>query len=256
MPLALSRFLVSFAFDLGRYVVVATPVYVVFWVWLGERLRSRWLRPAPPRSADTRREVLHSFVSAVVFSLTGVLVLVGADHGILRLYTDPLRHGLAYLVLSPLAVIVAQDAYFYFTHRAMHHRWLFRAVHAVHHRSRHTSPWTAYAFSPAEALVHAAFVPLVLLVVPLHPIALFVVLGYMIVRNVFGHLGIELLPAGFTSNRLGRWHTTTTHHALHHTRPGSHYGLYFTWWDRWLGTEDARYEAEFQGATGSGRLAS
>ena len=144
-------------------------------------------------------------------------------------------------------LLVLQDAYFYWTHRAMHHRRLFRAVHHVHHLSRTPSPWAAYAFAPAEALVHAAFVPLVTLVVPVHELALFAFLAIMIARNVLGHLGVELLPAG-ALRRIG-WSTTTTHHALHHHRPHGNYGLYFTWWDRLCGTTDPSYEATFATVT-------
>ena len=31
------------------------------------------------------------------------------------------------------------------------------------------------------------------------------------------------------------------HHSLHHSRLSVHFGLYFTFWDRVCGTQDARY---------------
>src|SRR5262249_3233016 len=80
--------------------------------------------------------------------------------------------------------------------RAMHHPRVFRWMYRVHHRSHNPSPWAAYAFAPSEALVHAAFVPLVTLVMPVNGWALFAFLGFMIARNVLGHLGVELFPAG------------------------------------------------------------
>jgi sterol desaturase/sphingolipid hydroxylase (fatty acid hydroxylase superfamily) len=39
--------------------------------------------------------------------------------------------------------------------------------------------------------------------------------------------------------------TTVTHHDLHHARAGTNYGLWFTWWDRMMGTEDPTYYARF-----------
>jgi lathosterol oxidase len=249
----LSTLLVSLAFDVGRYVLVAAPAFLVFWMWLGPRFRRRWLRPSAPDGASTRREIAYSISTIVVFSLASVGLYVGARAGVMHLYTDVADHGVPYLVASTVLVIALQDAYFYFTHRAMHHRWLFRAVHRVHHLSRHTSPFTAYAFSPLEAAVHAAFVPLVLLVLPVHPIALFTFLGFMMVRNVLGHLAIELYPSGFATSRWGCMHTTATHHALHHARPGTNFGLYFTLWDRLLGTTDPTYEQRFEAAAGGGR---
>lgn len=243
------RFLLSLALDLGRYVLVAGPVFLVFWLWLGDRLQARWLRPTSPDQASMRREILASLRTAVIFATFGAAVFAGTRAGVFRIYEDAHLHGIPYLLVTPLLLIILQDTYFYFTHRAMHHRSLFRVMHFEHHVSRHTSPFTAYAFSPLEACVHALFVPLATLFMPAHELALFAFLGFMIVRNVLGHLAIELYPAGFVTSRFGRTQTTTTHHALHHLRPNTNYGLYFTLWDRVLGTTDATYERRFQAAT-------
>jgi sterol desaturase/sphingolipid hydroxylase (fatty acid hydroxylase superfamily) len=247
VPDVLADLLLSLGLNFGRYALVAGPAFVVFWLWRGERLRGRWLRPSPPDRAGMRRDIAYSMSTVLVFSAVANGLYVGTKAGIFRVYSDPARYGLGYLLASPVLLIVLHDAYFYFTHRALHHRALFH-IHRVHHLSRHTSPFTAYAFSPAEALIHAAFLPLVTLVVPAHLGALFVFLVFMVVRNVHGHLAIELWPAHFAKSPFWSLHTSTTHHALHHLRPGTHFGLYFTLWDHLLGTDDATYAARFEEA--------
>jgi sterol desaturase/sphingolipid hydroxylase (fatty acid hydroxylase superfamily) len=184
--------------------------------------------------------------TVLVFSLTGVAVYYAGQAGWLRRYEDVAERGWLWFAATVVLLVVLQDTYFYWTHRALHHRRLYRVVHRVHHRSTNPSPWTAYAFSPFEALVHAAFVPLVWLVVPMHEAAVFVFLAFMIVRNVLGHLSIELYWPGFTGGRFSGWHTTTTHHTLHHQHFTSNYGLYFTFWDRVIGTTDPRYHSTFE----------
>ncbi|HEY1691142.1 MAG TPA: sterol desaturase family protein [Polyangiaceae bacterium] len=235
----------NLAFDAGRYVVVAGAAFLVFWVWGRERWRRRLVNRAFGRAGQVRREVAYSASTALLFSMVGTGVWFGGRAGILRLYTDVPRHGWAYLAGTVLVLVVLQDAYFYWTHRAMHHPRLFRHVHRVHHQSHDPSPLAAYAFAPTEALVHAAFVPLMALWLPLHPLAIGAFLAFMILRNVLGHLGIELFPRWFVRSAWTRWSTTTTHHTLHHRRVGTNYGLYFTWWDRWMGTTDPTYEATF-----------
>jgi lathosterol oxidase len=37
------------------------------------------------------------------------------------------------------------------------------------------------------------------------------------------------------------WITPVSHHHFHHARNRGNFGLYFTWWDRWCGTEDPEY---------------
>ena len=41
---------------------------------------------------------------------------------------------------------------------------------------------------------------------------------------------------------LLRWAATVTHHDLHHADARGNYALYFTWWDRWLGTLHPAYD--------------
>lgn len=238
-----------YAWDLGRYLIVAGAAFGFFWVWKRDRFSSWRIQPKAPKPAKLREEVRHSMVTALIFSFVGVGVYYGTQAGVLRIYPNVSDYGIGYLILSVALLILLQDTYFYWTHRLMHHRWFFRWSHAVHHRSVSPSPWTAYSFAPAEALVHAAFVPLTALVLPVHQVALFLFLSFMIVRNVQGHLGIELLPRGFTRHWLGRWSTTAVHHDLHHRNARKNFGLYFTFWDRLLGTTDERYEAEFERVT-------
>ena len=42
---------------------------------------------------------------------------------------------------------------------------------------------------------------------------------------------------------------------LHHSSGNTNFGLYFTWWDRWMGTEHPRYREEFRKVTARTRKA-
>jgi hypothetical protein len=63
--------------------------------------------------------------------------------------------------------------------------------------------------------------------IPAHPLALGLFLLYMIAQ-VVGHLGFEVFGRSFARHPLTRWHTTPTHHDLHHRRGHGNYGLYFS----------------------------
>jgi len=66
--------------------------------------------------------------------------------------------------------------------------------------------------------------------------ALFVFLVFMTVYNVYGHLGYELYPKSFNKNFFGKWLNTSVSHNAHHSKFNGNYGLYFLFWDRWMGT--------------------
>ena len=185
----------------------------------------------------------------------GLMVWLLIGNGTLRVYPDVARHGWAWWWASLVVIVVAHDTWFYWTHRALHHRRWFRAVHGRHHASMHPTPWAAYAFHPVEALVQAMFLPLFLVSVPVHTGVLAVFLLHIILRNTIGHCAHELFPWRWTPRGWLRWITPVSHHHFHHARNRGNYGLYFTWWDRPCGTEDPEYMRYGDGRFGSGRQA-
>jgi sterol desaturase/sphingolipid hydroxylase (fatty acid hydroxylase superfamily) len=93
----------------------------------------------------------------------------------------------------------------------------------------------------------ALFTPLWLLFVPMHVLGLFLFMAFMIIRNVMGHAGVELFPRALADSRGFGWINATTHHDLHHSSFHHNYGLYFTWWDRLMGTEHPAYREQLRG---------
>jgi sterol desaturase/sphingolipid hydroxylase (fatty acid hydroxylase superfamily) len=89
--------------------------------------------------------------------------------------------------------------------------------------------------------VHAVFLSMVIWVMPLYGSVIYIFLIHMIVRNVLGHTGLELFPCGFVRLPLAGGLTTVIHHDMHHSNPSGNFALYFTWWDRIIGTEHADY---------------
>lgn len=255
VELVTDHFLNVFYFDLGRYLIAAGVMTVVLWLF------SRWLeirriqqRRAKPE--DYRREVLSSLRTVFVFGVTTLSTLAMRQMGLVSFSVDTFTW--TALAIQTLAIIVAHDAYFYWMHRAIHHKRLFRTWHLHHHKSRTPTPWAAYSFSSWEAVAEAAFVPLYLLVattlgVEYIGFAMFLFLWHMIIRNVIGHCGVEIYPRGWVDNPLTGWWNTVTHHDLHHSAGTYNFGLYFTWWDRWMGTEHPRYRETFREVTGRRR---
>jgi Delta7-sterol 5-desaturase len=111
--------------------------------------------------------------------------------------------------------------------------------------STNPSPWAAFAFHPLEAFFEAGIIVLVAFLYPVHPMAVGLFLLFMMMYNVYGHLGYELYPKGFSTTKVGRWINTSVNHNMHHEFFTGNYGLYFLFWDRWMGTLRAEYDNRF-----------
>jgi Delta7-sterol 5-desaturase len=234
-----------FYFDFGRYLIAASITFAIVWLLRRTMLRMRKIQGREASAADMRREFLQSLQSIGVYVLGSSFLIWGRELGI---FHDPLgdSFGLWIDLAILTAMVVAHDAYFYWAHRAMHHPRLFKLFHRAHHRSITPTPWAAYSFAVPEAVVMFLFVPIWQFFVPTPGWVMFTWLNFQIIRNAMGHAGFEFFPRWWLSTSLTRWINTTVHHDLHHNGGfNTNYGLYFTWWDKWMGTEHPRYREKF-----------
>lgn len=235
--------------DLFGYFVTAGIFALLVFKLKPARLMARKIQPNRQAGQnDIRREIRASVRTGLIF---GGMAMVGYNLnqlGIIRIYGDIGDYGVAYFILSFAMVFVAHDAWFYWTHRMMHHKKLFKHMHVTHHLSRVPTPFTAFSFDPLEAVSHALFTTVYLTILPTHPIVMITHFIVMIIRNVMGHAGYELMPKWWLNSRLTSWINTTTHHDLHHQRGPTNFSLYFTWWDKWMGTEHPDYKERFHEA--------
>ena len=233
------------ALSVRQYAIYAVAVWLVLWIVLRAPLAARKIREQTPPARQLAREFALSVRSIVAFSTINIIVMLGDRLGVYPLPKIGATWGPVWFWTSLVLMIVAHDAYFYWTHRLMHHPRLFRRFHRTHHKSNNPSPFTAYSFDLHEAALTMGFFVLWYAVTPT-PWAVGALFGlHQIGRNTLLHSGYELMPARRDGKPLFDFLTTTTHHDLHHGQAGWNYSAWFTWWDRWMGTEHPEYHARF-----------
>ena len=250
-----ARWLLDLQVDLTRYAIFAVATWFLLWVVLAAPLAHRKVRGSKPPWRQLVTEFAISLRSLAIFSTVGAGMFALERAGIMTGPARAAQWGWGWGAVSLILIVIAHDAWFYWTHRAMHDPRFFRVFHRRHHRSHNPSPFTAYSFDLAEAAVQAIFVPIWMLLVPTSWPVVGLFMLHQIFRNTIGHCGYEVFPARRDGRPLIGWLTTVTHHDLHHAQAGWNYGLWFTWWDRWMGTEHPEYLARFAASVGRPRVA-
>ena len=240
-----TQVLYVFSVILFRYLFFATIAFIVFYKFKKGSWKFSKIQPPFPRSKEYLREIGYSLVTVVIFTIIGSLIFLSPITPFTRVYYSVEEYGWGYFFISVAVMLVLHDAYFYWTHRAMHHPRLFKLFHRVHHLSTNPSPWAAFAFHPLEAVVEAGILVIIPFILPIHPFAIALFLITMMIYNVYGHLGFELYPRGFSRSVVGKWINTSVNHNQHHAHFKGNYGLYFLWWDRIMGTLREDYDQEF-----------
>ncbi len=231
----------------SRYLVIAGIAFIICYVVLLRLIRSKKIQQRFPNFSDYTREIGFSLLTVFIMAFVPALVL--GSPGVARytkFYTDINQHGNLYFILAFPLMAFMHDTYFYWMHRLIHHPALFRIVHLIHHKSTNPSPFAAYAFHPFEAVLEAGIFIVFVFTIPVHLFHLLFFFLFMIVYNVYGHLGWELYPKGFSKHWLGKWINTSVNHNLHHQYFKGNYGLYFLFWDRVMGTIREDYDERFE----------
>lgn len=234
----------------GRYFLFAAIAFAIYYIIFRRRFFYQKIQSRFPKNTDYLREIGYSLVTIAIFSGVALVLFTHpkiAPHT--TKYKEIAEYGWTYYFLLFPVLFLMHDTYFYFTHRLMHHRKLFKWFHLVHHQSNNPSPWAAYAFHPLEAFVEVGIIPILLFTVPIHRTHFLIFFLTMIVYNIYGHLGYELYPKGFSRSRIGKWINTSVNHNQHHQYFKGNYGLYFLFWDRLFGTLRSDYDARFDEVT-------
>ena len=214
----------------GGALQLALIVFSLLTTWaLTAVLRRRGVRRIQPLAAGPAvlvHELTYLSINMVASLLIiGITASLWAD-GVVDIRFD--QPTLLSIAGEIVLYLVGLDIYTYAIHRLMHTRWLFRHIHAVHHRSRAPSALTAYSFHPAEWLVLGLYFPLSLTMVDYHLVTLAIVTVLQSFMNTMPHCGYEYAPRGWYEHRISRLFLTAFFHELHHERVTCNYGTVTT----------------------------
>ncbi|NRB47922.1 MAG: sterol desaturase family protein [Saprospiraceae bacterium] len=240
-----SNLWIPFVINFFRYLIMAGLPFLIFYKLFPASFSKSKIQDRFAKQKDFIREILHSLQTTMVIAVVGLLILKTPLSAYTLVYKDLFTYSLWWIPISVFLALVVHDTYFYWMHRLVHHPWFYRRVHLVHHKSVNPSPWASYSFHLYESFLEAMIAPIILCLVPLHPLSLLLFTTIAFAFNVYGHLGYEIAPRWFRHSFLFELMNTSTHHNVHHEKVKGNFGLYFRVWDRLMGTEYPEYVQEY-----------
>ena len=234
-----------------RYVMVSTIFYLIFYIFFKNKYWHRKISEQLRPKTQHWKELKWSAITSLIFGVFGMVLLWMWQAGYTQIYSEPDKFGWAYLPVSLGIALFIHETYYYWLHRWMHRPKVYRLVHKVHHNSIVTSPWTSFSFHPIESFLQALTLPVILIFLPMHVLVIGIFLVIMTVTAAINHLDIEIYPEGAEQHWLWKWIIGATHHSLHHSQFRFNFGLYFTFWDKWMETESPDFKTLFQKKTKS-----
>lgn len=229
-----------------RYVFISGIYHYLIYEILGGRNLHRKTHQGKFKNNQIWKEIYWSALSSLIFALAGVGMIIAWQQDKTAIYIPFSQYPYWYLPLSLVIAMFIHETYYYWLHRWMHMPKVYRWLHRVHHDSVETNSWTSFSFHPLESVLQAIIVPLIVLILPMNIYVLLLFLVVMTISAVINHAGYEVFPVGSNQHWFGKWFIGATHHDLHHKRFKYNFGLYFTFWDRWMNTESPEYDILFE----------
>ena len=177
--------------------------------------------------------------------VSGVTTMTAFEVGIMWAYANDLAPWLwwdahpVWFALLFVALPFWSSLHFYFVHRLLHWKPLYKVAHALHHRNINIGPWSGLSMHPLEHLLYLSS-PLIHLVVASHPIHLFFHMNAKVLTAITSHTGYsDLLVREKSLLGLGDFF-----HQLHHRYFDCNYGGSDVPCDDWFGSfHDGTLEA-------------
>lgn len=124
-----------------------------------------------------------------------------------------------------------ESFYFYWIHRWLHWRPLYKLAHHLHHRNSNVGPWSGLSMHPVEHIIYLGSV-LIHWVIASHPVHILCHLQHYCLTAATTHCGFEGLVVR-DKNRLA---LGTFHHQMHHRYFECNYGSLEMPWDVLFGS--------------------
>ncbi len=121
--------------------------------------------------------------------------------------------------------------HFYWIHRLIHFPFLYKHVHALHHRNINVGPWSGLSMHPVEHIIYLSAV-LIHFLVAAHPLHILYHLQFITLTAATTHTGYQ----GFFLGGKLRMALGTYHHQMHHRYFECNYGSLDIPMDAWAGS--------------------
>jgi len=223
-----------------RFLIVSGAYHYTFFILFRKKFDKRILDHTPLKKKQLFKELYWSAISGLIFAFFAISIYLLWSLGFTAIYLDINAYPLWYIPIGVFVTLFIQDTYYYWIHRWMHKPSVYRYIHKIHHKSVHTSVFTAFSFHPLETVLQAIILPFIVLFLPLHFYAFLFTLLIMTISATINHAGVEIYPSGKYGKWFGKWVIGATHHDKHHRKFNYNFGLYFTFWDKLMGTESPK----------------
>ncbi|XP_067675337.1 lathosterol oxidase-like [Haliotis asinina] len=128
---------------------------------------------------------------------------------------------------SVITFILFTDMCIYWIHRYLHHKYVYKWLHKLHHKWKVPTPFASHAFHPLDGFLQSLPYHIYPFLFPLHKVTYLCLFVFVNLWTVSIHDGDYRVP-----RLLRPFINGSAHHMDHHLFYLYNYGQFFTLWDK------------------------
>lgn len=241
MPIQLNDLFVIFISMYG----ILLGIYFVFGAtisfWNQRVLSTKKIQSKTSSKEEINRDIFQSVKSLIFIAL---LLAGGIYCQHIGFTIRPQRMTPISAVLWFVVSMFIFDTWFYWGHRLIHTKFLYRWVHAWHHRSTTPTVWSNNSDTFVDDLILQSYFFFAPFVLPIPGVILIAHKIYDQITGMMGHSGYE-----YSSGYLSRFPFPmlgVTFHDQHHESFRYNYATHFSLWDRIMKTIHPDYDQKIK----------
>lgn len=236
--------------NIGLTLIFTGSMHLWLYRWRGQGRKSKyssnWMAKNDRRflfKDQVYDNVFWSMIGIVIWSLFEIGLWWGYANNAIPMIT--LQDNPVWFVVWMILMPFWRNFHFYWIHRFIHWKPLYKHVHYLHHKNVNVGPWSGLAMHPVEHVLYFSCM-LIHVIVPSHPV-------HMMFNGITTGLGPGLSHSGFDELVLGDKASLRKEklmHYLHHRYHTVNFGENAVPLDKWFGSfhdgtpeADARFKA-------------
>jgi len=152
----------------------------------------------------------------------------------------PLRMNIPNTILMLMGSMLVFDTWFYWMHRLIHAKFLYKRIHKWHHQAVTPTIWSNNSDTLLDTLFLQSYFMVAIFILPIPFPVLILHKVFDQVTGMIGHSGYEYFPgkaSQYPSPLIG-----VTFHDQHHQHVAYNYATHFSFWDRAMKTVHPDYD--------------
>jgi len=161
----------------------------------------------------TKKQKIHYFFTLLSIICINTIAFESYFNNYTKLYTELNYSELIYVPINITISLLTNSTIFYFYHRLVHTKYIYKYIHIYHHAYIYPEPFDSLIGHPIDHIIAGFCQILPMYIYRMHLITFLIYVSFISTIGIYEHSGLDIKYIGYN----------TIDHHIHHKYPSKNY---------------------------------